>query len=353
MRAAVIGAGQIAKQHLGALAKCNGVEVVGICDLSPVMAESAAERFSLGKWYTDYRRLLDEARPDSVHVVTPPATHFDIASDCLQAGAHVLVEKPITEELGQLDELVGIAALKGKWLVEDHNYLFNRQIQTMLAMLARGEFGEVRHVDIDFCVATAGGGGRQAKPAASQANGAVASPVGFVDDFLTHLCYLSRAFIGEHERVSTSRRVSQMGGRTIDNLQALVEGSSATARLGFSSDSQPDSFRVRVQGTRMSVEANLFETGLVRTELVRGPKPLVPIRNMLGRGRAEWGNAVLSLGRKLSGGPGPYEGLWELVRRFYESLPRGGEPPVSAEQIRSANRLYHDVLQGAVASCMC
>src|SRR5205085_11524025 len=97
MRAAVIGAGQISKQHLGALAKCEGVEVVGVCDLSPVMAEVAAERFGIAAWFTDYRRMLDEKRPDVVHVVTPPSTHFKIASDCLGRGAHVVVEKPITE----------------------------------------------------------------------------------------------------------------------------------------------------------------------------------------------------------------------------------------------------------------
>src|SRR6478735_957799 len=106
MRAAVVGAGQISKQHLGALANCGDVRTVAICDLSPVMAEAAADRFHIESWFTDYGRMLDEKRPDVVHVLTPPSTHFEIASECLRRGAHVIAEKPIVEESVQLEELV-------------------------------------------------------------------------------------------------------------------------------------------------------------------------------------------------------------------------------------------------------
>ena len=149
------------------------------------------------------------------------------------------------------------------------------------------------------------------------------------------------------------RPLRTAGGTVADNMQVLVEGQSAAARIGFSTDSQPDSFTVRIQGTRMRAETNLFEVGVVRTALLGGPKPLVPIRNMLRRGGSEWANAARSLGRKLGGGPGPYEGMWELVRRFYDSLSHGTEPPVSTGQILATNKLYHDILREVPARCAC
>ena len=80
IKAALIGTGQIARQHLGCLRTLPNVEVAGVCDLSPALAESTAERFGIPAWYTDYRRLLDEVRPDVVHVTTPPPSHFPLAS---------------------------------------------------------------------------------------------------------------------------------------------------------------------------------------------------------------------------------------------------------------------------------
>jgi hypothetical protein len=175
-----------------------------------------------------------------------------------------------------------------------------------------------------------------------------------VRDFLTHLCYLAYAFIGDHRRASATWRSSAAAdGAVIDNMQALIEGASATARIGFSTDSQPDSFTVRVQGTRLQVATNLFEVGSVQTTLLSGPKPLMPIRNMLRRGCSEWSNAARSLARKLSGGPGPYEGMWELIHRFYANLERGAEPPVSIRQILAVNTLYHDILRQVPAPCAC
>jgi hypothetical protein len=177
---------------------------------------------------------------------------------------------------------------------------------------------------------------------------------GPLGDLLTHLCYLGYLFIGEHEHVSTSWITAPHSrGGGANNLQVLVEGAQATARLGFSADSQPDTFTIRVQGTRMQAQTNLFEVGVVTTTLMGGPKPLMPIRNMLRRGRAERRNAFRSLGRKLSGGPGALEGLWEVVRRFHEACARGTEPPISPRQILATNRLLHDIISEAPQPCAC
>jgi predicted dehydrogenase len=95
LRIAFIGAGQMARHHLGALARVRTPHlVVGVHDAVP----DCADEFAAGagtRPYVSVPALLAETRPDVVHVCTPPAAHFDAAAAALRAGAHVYVEKPL------------------------------------------------------------------------------------------------------------------------------------------------------------------------------------------------------------------------------------------------------------------
>src|SRR5687768_3781248 len=95
LRAAVIGTGKISEAHLGFLSSSETAQLLAVCDLSPSLAAYACRRFGPAQPFTDYRRMLAEIKPDVVHVLTPAHTHDRIIRDCLEAGAHVIAEKPI------------------------------------------------------------------------------------------------------------------------------------------------------------------------------------------------------------------------------------------------------------------
>src|SRR4051794_5060152 len=75
LRAAVIGTGVISEEHLRFLSKDDRADLVGVCDLSPALARFSAERFDAEAAYTDSTVMLRNAKPDVVHVLTPPHTH--------------------------------------------------------------------------------------------------------------------------------------------------------------------------------------------------------------------------------------------------------------------------------------
>lgn len=341
MRVGIIGTGHIARQHLGCLRELPGVKVAAVCDLSRGLAEAAAERFGIDRWFTDSRRMLEEAKPDVVHVTTPPTSHYRLASDAIEAGAHVLVEKPITVTFGEVQSLLAQARQKNRVLIEDYNYIFNKPVQHLLKLIEAGEFGEVVHVEVMICLDILARGNSFCDPNAphpclTMAGGAIA-------DFLPHLASLAHAFVGAHHSVRSTWRKRADSPLPSDELQAMVSAQRGTATLGFSAHSQPDMFWLRVNGTRMRATANLFETRMTIERVRGGPKPLVPLFNSLDEARAVRRSAFGSLMRKLSGGPGAYEGLWTLLGRTYEALDRGGEPPVSAGQIEEVNRLIDDL----------
>ncbi len=91
--AGLVGAGAIAEHHAAALRGLPGVELLGVTDVDAEKARAFAER--LGARAFPSLRALREAGADVVHVLTPPATHADLAVEALDLGCHVLVEKPL------------------------------------------------------------------------------------------------------------------------------------------------------------------------------------------------------------------------------------------------------------------
>jgi predicted dehydrogenase len=335
VKAALIGAGQIARQHLGCLQTLPGVELAGICDLSAATAEAAAERYGVQAWFTDHRAMLEQARPDVVHVTTPPTSHFRLAMDAFEAGAHVIVEKPATATFDELEKLAQRAEEARRHLVEDHNYVFNQAPQEILRRIASGEFGAVTHVEVLICLDILGPSGfadpNAPHPALTLAGGAIA-------DFLPHLASLAHAFVGPHLSAQTVWSKRKPSPLPFDEFRAVVDAERGTAALGFSASSQPDAFWLRVYGERMQASANIFETRLTFDGPRNVPKPLRPFFSGLEEGKTIRRAAVKTLLRKFRG-PGAYEGLWELLTRTYKSLANGSPLPITASDVLAVNRL--------------
>ena len=344
MRAALIGAGAIARQHLACLRELPGVETVAVCDLSPAAAEAAAERFGVRAWFTDHRRMLAEARPDVVHVTTPPHVHFALARDALAAGAHVVVEKPVTESLAEAEELLDRAAAARRQVVENHNYVFSAATREIVAGIADGRLGPVVHVDVLICLDIAGPGGGFADP--NLRHPALRLEGGAVADFLPHLASLAHAFVGPHRRAHTVWSKRRPSPLPHDEFHALVEAERGTASVGLSSSAQPDAFWLRVFCEKGQASTNLFEMRLTYDRVRGGPRPLRPTLNGLEEGKDIRRAALRTLARKFSGGPGTYDGLWELLARTYAALAAGAPLPVTGDDVRAVSRLVDALKPG-------
>jgi predicted dehydrogenase len=335
MKAALIGAGQIARQHLTCLNTLPGVELVAICDLSPATGEAAAERYGIPAWFTDHRIMLDKVRPDVVHVTTPPTSHFRLAMDALDAGAHVIVEKPATSTFEELETLTRRAKETGRHVVEDYNYVFNNAPQQILRLIEAGEFGAVTHVEVLICLDILGPGGfadpNAPHPALKLAGGAIA-------DFLPHLASLAHMFVGPHRSAKTVWSKRKPSLLPFDEFRSVVEAERGTATLGFSASAQPDAFWLRVYGERMQATANLFETRLTFDGPRNVPKPLRPFFSGLKEGSDIRRAALSTLLRKFKG-PGAYEGLWEFLARTYRALGDGSTLPIAARDVLAVNRM--------------
>lgn len=139
LRAAVIGVGRLGRHHAAKYATRADVELVAVADLSEASAREAAARFSC-RAVRDFRDLLPGL--DLVSIAVPTERHCEVARACLQAGVHVLVEKPITRSVEEADALIALAAGRGLRLAVGHVERYNPAFTAMRDMLARPFFIE-------------------------------------------------------------------------------------------------------------------------------------------------------------------------------------------------------------------
>lgn len=352
MKAAVIGAGVICEQHLIALRRVPGVALAAVCDLSPTMAGYTAERFGAEAAYTDYRRMLDHVRPSVVHVLTPPTTHVAIVRDALDAGAHVIVEKPIAPTHASFSELWSHALRAGRRLIEDQNYRFNTPVRRIDAMVGAGDLGPVREVELRMALDIRAPGHRYADRNLPHASHGM--PAGVLHEFLPHLCYLLthllRVSRGDVAPDCVKAVWSNHGGGDLfryDDVDALVRFGELHGRIRFTCHAGPDAFAVAVRGRRGHVEADLFHP---RLRVVRpragGPHIGAAVDAMLG-GAALAYSGPANLARKVRGRWSAYEGLHRLVHETYHALQSGGEMPVTFADMDAASRMLDALVREA------
>ncbi len=364
IRAAVIGSGTISKEHLsfltgrlggrkGVVAPVAGrVRLVGVCDLSPVAARYGADQFGADGAYTDVAQMLAEAKPDVVHVLTPPQTHVALATLCLEAGAHVICEKPITPTAPELNALLATAESSGRQLMESHNYRFNRGITDIMAAIERGDLGSIRDVEIRIALPVTDPDGRFGDPnLPSPIHGL---PAGVIHDFTTHFAYLLLQLSGAREFDRVAAAWSNHSGNDLfkyDDLDALLIGRGPDGpvhgRLRFDAGAAPDTFAVSVRGSNGWTETDLFQP-YRRTVLPRpGGSQLSPIVNHVVNGAGLVNDGIRNVGRKLLQ-HSPYEGLHRMLDLTYTALAAGQPLPVSPDDMVAASKLVDLLLDDEV-----
>ena len=118
-RVGLLGAAYIVDAHVKALRALPEVELAAVCDLSKGRAEAAAASYGIGRAFTSLDEML-RSGVTAVHVLTPPQLHTDLARQCLEAGVHALIEKPMGVSASACREVAELATRRGLALGLDY-----------------------------------------------------------------------------------------------------------------------------------------------------------------------------------------------------------------------------------------
>lgn len=310
LRVAVIGAGLMGRAHAAAACR-NGASVISVSDPDPVKARNLAAATAGGAAIVPVDDVFSRRDATIVHVCTPPADHFDIVSRALEAGMHVICEKPLAQSAARVEELCANATSNGVALCPVHQLPFQHGAQRILA--ARESLGAVRHIAAEICTAGASGSDE-------------ATQTRVAADILPHPLSLSRAFGAAPLAGARWQLSAPMAG------ELVITGVAGAIGLSFlvSTHGRPTSNSLRVIGEKGTATLDLFhgyaffERGYV-SRLRKISRPFVV-------SALTFGSAAVNGARRGLAGETAFPGLRELVGRFYASIADGSPAPISFEE---------------------
>ena len=140
----IIGCGGIArKAHMPALSKLPDVKIMAVCDVNEECTKDAAEEYNIPHIFSDYHKMLAMDEIDAVHVCTPNFMHAQPAIDALNAGKHVIVEKPLARNATEGAPMVEAAKKNNRKFMVAQNVRFGSDIQALKRFIDAGELGDI------------------------------------------------------------------------------------------------------------------------------------------------------------------------------------------------------------------
>lgn len=146
IRVGIVGAGFIGPVHIEAIRRLGYPEVVALAEVNQETADAEAIKLKIPKAYGNWNDLVNDPDIDVVHVTCSNVLHYSISKACIQAGKHVICEKPLTMNITEAKELVGLAKKKNVINAITFNMGFYPMVKEAREMITRGELGKINLV---------------------------------------------------------------------------------------------------------------------------------------------------------------------------------------------------------------
>jgi predicted dehydrogenase len=143
----VIGCGYWGPNLIRNFAESEAAELRWVCDRDARRLEKVARRYPSARATADCEQLFDDPRLDALVIATPVATHYPFARRALEAGKHVLVEKPLTASAREAEELIALAERRGLTLMVDHTFIYTGAVRKIKELVSGGEVGDLLYFD--------------------------------------------------------------------------------------------------------------------------------------------------------------------------------------------------------------
>jgi len=147
LRVGVVGCGYWGPNLVRNFQMLEGCEVRSACDLDPARVEAVRRLYPTIRAARSFQDLLDDPSLDAVAICTPVAAHYPLARAALEAGKHVLVEKPLTDSTASAEALVELAEQRGRILQVDHTFIYTGAVRKVREIIDSGAVGELLYLD--------------------------------------------------------------------------------------------------------------------------------------------------------------------------------------------------------------
>lgn len=346
LKVGIIGCGKIADSHAAQIACIPGCEIVGVCDREPLMAQQLSERFPVKACFLDVESLLIGARPDVVHVTTPPASHYEIARLCLEANCHVYVEKPFALNAAEAEDLVDLSRRKNLKITAGHDDQFRPATRRMRDLIHSGFLGDgPLHMESYYGYEIARTGYAGALLGDKQ-HWVRRLPGKLLHNIISHgIARIAEFLTTDSPDVIaygfTSSQLKNLGEfEIIDELRVIIaEEERATAYFTFSSQMRPSLHQFRVYGAKNGLILDQDQETLVR---LRGKKLKSYAETFVAPGilADQYLKGILTNLRLFAARDFHMKaGMKYLIEAFYRAIVDGAPDPLPAHEILRTARI--------------
>jgi len=334
---AIVGCGVVTEiSHLPAWRGQKNVEIVALCDRNEQAARDMAGHAGIRAVYSDFSCMLRDERLDFVDICTPPATHGRLSIEAMDAGLHVLVEKPMAVSLAEADDMVATAKRHGVILCPTHNLLFTPATLAAKSLVAAGGIGDLVAVDSQYLLPRCG-------HLAERDHWGHRLPGGIFGEHAPHLVYLERAFLGSISPVkAVAGKRSGLPWVTRDELNVMFEGEEGLGSFGLSYNGDGPSFMTTVLGAQGMIRIDNFAMTMTRSRH-RGNRVYHFVPHHLSMGLQAFAGAASAAAGALSGRKWYTVGHRYIIKGFIASMRSGAPPPVTAEDGRDTVRVLDEI----------
>jgi len=341
LKVAIVGCGKIADAHASQIQRIKGCEIVGVCDRELLMAKQLYERFPVKSYHADLSELLNQARPDVVHITTPPQSHYEIAKFCLEHGAHVYVEKPVTLFALEARSLVALASEQGLKLTVGHDDQFTHVARRMRQIVQDGYLGGApTHMESYYCYDLIQPGYARALFGDKQ-HWVRRLPGRLLQNIISHgIARIAEFVTSDAPRVMAYGFVSPLLKRAqehdiIDELRVIIaDEDRATAYFTFSSQMRPSLHQFRLYGPKNGLILDHDQESLIKIRGTRFKSYTEKFVPHLDLARQHLGNLKRNVNTFLARDFHMKSGMKFLIESFYRSITEGAPLPIPYREIQ-------------------
>ena len=349
MKIAIVGCGQIADAHIQEVQKIPLATVVGVCDLSIHLARQAALRFQVSGCYTEIDRMLQDTRPDVVHITTPPASHYPLAKKILRNGCHIYMEKPFTVNLAEAQEIVEIAIKEGKLICAGHNNIYDPAYQRLLAAQRENKLGDIIHL-----ISTMGyniDGPFGSVSMGDPLHWLHQLPGGLAQNNISHPISLILGLMqGEHIVINASgrrlrkKRYHDVRDNFFDEIRADLSTSTTSAHLIFSAHARPVQLNITAFGTKRTASASLDSRTIRYIQGSNLPGPFAKVQWSYFDAKEAIREFFHNTGQMAKAKLHYFASMHDLFNRFYSAIQGQREMPVPMSEAIRVTHIMDDII---------
>lgn len=339
LKVGVVGGGHIVNhRHIPVFRKIKDVEVYAICDKVEAYAKKTAEQFGVKRYYTNLSDMLKEGI-DVVDICTPPKTHFELAVEAMEAGCHVLAEKPLAMTLEEVDEMTSVSKRKGVILCVVHQNLFNPAVQKARRIVHEGSVGDVISVNVGTFIR------RENYMLVNGKHWCHTLPGGIFFEILPHPVYLLQLFTKRaNPRCLAGEKLSEYPWMKIDELRVLLKAENAIGGIEASCNSPFHGDTLNIFGTKLALQVDLWGRSIIKQK-PRTEDPMSVGKNNLGLATQFLSLIGTTASNSFTMGIGGVKvsAHYGFISAFIDSIEKGTKPPVSLEEARENVRIVQEI----------